>query len=167
MYEKKCLKIFTDLEKDLTTWSKYVTQYLHKLSYIYQLEEGVKHNLLKHLDLGSITEQTKQFETQLKKLDEFLNENIKVNCAEILSREELNELKGLEETIESTREQLSVVNETFEGFSKENEKSIYAIEIIQKAKKFSENIEKMGALLTNVQQKIVKNGVARHRIQEN
>lgn len=119
----------------------------------------MKHVLIKRLDVnGSITEEIKTFENRLKQLEKILQENMKVSCGELVSNEELDELKKLEGSVESIRELLSDANENFDEISDENKEAVKCAKVVRRAKKLLESIDGLEEELNKIQRKIIKTG---------
>uniref|UniRef100_A0A336M4H3 CSON012054 protein n=1 Tax=Culicoides sonorensis TaxID=179676 RepID=A0A336M4H3_CULSO len=166
-YEKKCHIIFTELEKDLAAWSKHINTYLEKPMQANQLEEGLKYDLIKRLDLKTIGKDIKSFESRLKQLEELFNENIKVSCAELISNEELGKLNQIEEFVEGIQDQLSDVNDAFRLLSEDNKEAVKCAKILQKSQNMLENFKGLESQMNKIQRKIIKNCNIKLELEEN
>lgn len=94
------------------------------------------------------------------------NENIKVSCGDLVSNEELDKLKQLEDQVEVVRDSLSDANEYFEEISDDNREAVKSCKVLQRAQKLLEGIEGLETQLNKIQRKIIRSGVKRLGVED-
>lgn len=96
-----------------------------------------------------------------------LQENSKVSCGEIVSNEELQALKKLEDEVDNIQDLLNDANENFDEISGENKEAVKNARVLQRAQKLLESIDGLEGQLNKIQRKIIKNVVRTVGVEEN
>lgn len=139
----------------MASWEQHIHLYITKLNQFKQLEEGVKYALIQQLELHQLNKDILMFNTTLKKMNDLFENNLKVNCADLVSTEELKQLLKSADQMEYLKNVLEEFCELDE-FKDINEKAKLNAKSNQKVTKMLKVLNGIEIELNTVQRRIVQ-----------